>query len=116
SLAPYKVEDRIQETPMGKMPIGGYKHIPKFSTAMPENQPFEVVIAEACLGLRIEWGNGTSTLIEPQSKDFPSSVIVSHNRIALSVQSPLMSWNLNELQAQPRIKFYGRNHPVPLPD
>jgi hypothetical protein len=101
---------------------GGSKSVPKLSTADKNNRAFEDVLREAALGLRIAWGNGTETALEPWSEDYPSAIYVSRNRIALVIRSPLVLWNLNELKDdlknnhKPTVTFYGRDFPIALPE
>lgn len=93
----------------------GNKKLDRLSTAEAANKAFEDVINEASLGLRIEWGNGTNTTLEPWSQDYPSAIYVSHDRISLTLHPPLVSWNLNELKDNATVKFYGRDFPIELP-
>jgi hypothetical protein len=112
---PVAVKERIIETPKGPMRIGGNKKFRKLSTSDLKNKAFEEVIKEASLGLRIEWGNGTQTALEPRDDDYPSAIYVSHNKIGLILRPPLVLWNLNELKHNAKATFYGRDYPVPLP-
>lgn len=93
----------------------GNKKLDRLTTADANNKAFEDVLNEALLGLRIEWGNGTNTALEPWSKDYPATIYVSHEKIALTLRPPLVLWNLNELKDNPTVKFYGRDYPTALP-
>jgi hypothetical protein len=99
----------------------GNKMLGDLSTADPNNKAFEKVIDAASLGLRIEWGNATTTAFEPMRQRYPSAIYVSHDSIALILRPPLLLWNLNALNDdmranhKPTVTFYGRDYPVALP-
>lgn len=112
---PVEVKKRVVETPTGPIKIGGNKKFHKLSTFDLNNRVFEDVIREASLGLRIEWGNGTNTAIEPRQDDYPSAIYISHHKIGLIFRPPLVLWNLNELRNNAIVTFYGRDYPIPLP-
>jgi hypothetical protein len=110
-----QVKERVIQTPSGPMRLGGYTKFQKVSTADPNNRGFEDVLNEALPGLRIEWGNGSNTPLEPRTEDYPSAIYVSRDKIALTLRPPRVSLNLTELREHPTVKFYGRNYPVGLP-
>jgi hypothetical protein len=109
---------------------GGPMMFPGFSTSPSDTQDgesnevlrnkkaFEEVISKASIGLLIEWGNGTQTMIEPWRREInalPSAIEVSEDRIALILRPPEMTWNLNELNEHPTITLRGRGYPIKLP-
>lgn len=107
------IKPYVLNTQQGPLTMGGYKRFLTISTA---NKLFEVVLNEAAFGLRVEWGNGTSTAVDPTGGYYPSAVYVSRNRIAIILRPPLVSWNLNDLKRNPEVTFYGRDHRGPLPE
>lgn len=112
---------RVLQTPRGPVPLGGWKKLPKVHTSDPKYKGFEAALDEACPGIAMEWGNSTTTELEPRQKDYPSAIYVSRNKIALVLRPPLISWDLNELrdlrkENKVTVLFYGRNYPaVDLP-
>lgn len=93
---------------------GGNKKLHKLSTR--DNRFFEDVLKEALIGLRIVWGNNTETVLNAEQDYLPSAMYVSQNEIRIILRPPLVVWNLNELNQNASVKFFGKDYPIDLPE
>lgn len=93
---------------------GGNKKLPKVSTR--ENPQFEEVLRQAFFGMKIAWGNGSNTVLDPDDKYYPSAMHVSQSTIKLILRPPLVLWSLNEIDENPVITFFGQDYPLSLPE
>jgi len=94
--------------PKGRVPAGQKKFL-KLTTK--ENALFEEVLQKALLLLRIRWGNGSSTVLDPDQKYYPSAMYVSHDEIRIILRPSLVVWNLNEIDENSVITFFGPTEP-----
>jgi hypothetical protein len=112
---PASIIGGIVQTPRGPRQIGGSKKLHKLSTK--NNQLFEEVIKEAMLGLRIQWGNGTNTVLHWNQDYYPSAMYISQHKIKYILRPPLILWNLNQLKHNAKISFFGHDsNQVALPE
>lgn len=108
---PTEVRGEPIKTPNGLViQVGGNKKLPKTSTT--KNKLFEEVLNQALLGLRIQWGNETDTVLNQQQDYYPSAIHISRDRIKFIIRPPLVLWNLNELKTRAQVTFFGQNYPV----
>jgi hypothetical protein len=93
----------------GKLVPAGKKKFVKLTTK--ENPCFEEVLQKALFVLRIRWGNGSSTVLDPDQKYYPSAMYVSRDEIRIILRPSLILWNLNEIDEGAVITFFGPNDP-----